>query len=102
MTSTLAQPVADILDLREIAPSERHAMIFGRFDALQLGQSLQILNDHNPQPLRYQFDGRSYGQFEWSALETGPTVWSVQITRLGKNASVPAGDSCCSGGACCG
>lgn len=102
MTSTLAQPVADLIDLREIPPRQRHALIFGRFDALQPGQSLQLVNDHDPQPLRYQFDDRAYAQFEWTALEAGPAVWRVQITRTGQRAAVPAGDSCCSGGACCG
>ena len=102
MTTTLANPFADVLDLRAISPRERHAMIFSRFDALQPGQYMQILNDHNPQPLRHQFEERCSGQFEWTALENGPTVWHVQIARTAHKAVVPAGDSCCSGGACCG
>lgn len=104
MTSTPTL-TADTLDLREIAPRERHATIFGRFDALLPGQSLQLLNDHSPQPLRYQFDARSTGQFEWIALESGPAVWRVQITRVAAAAAPSAraaGGSCCSGGACCG
>lgn len=102
MTATLATPAARVLDLRDISPRERHARIFSLFDALQPGQSLQIVNDHNPQPLRYQFEDRSRDQFEWVALEAGPTVWRIQITRVGAQAAKPAGDSCCSGGACCG
>lgn len=104
MTATLSHP-ADVLDLRTIAPRERHALIFGRFGALSTTQSLQLVNDHNPQPLRYQFEDRFAGQFEWAALETGPAVWRVQITRIADAAPVAAGaqgDSCCSGGACCG
>ena len=104
MTNTLS-PTADTLDLREIAPRERHTTIFGRFDALLPGQSLQLLNDHSPQPLRHQFDARSAGQFAWTALESGPAVWRVQITRVAA-ATAPsarvASGSCCSGGACCG
>lgn len=102
MTSTLANAPAVTLDLREIAPRERHALIFGRFDALQPGQSLQLVNDHDPQPLRYQFENRSVGQFEWVALEAGPAVWRVQIKRTAGQAGPAVGDSCCSGGACCG
>ena len=104
MTTTLVQP-SEVLDLREIAPRERHTMIFHRFAGLSTGQSLQIVNDHNPQPLRYQFDDRAAGQFEWAALEAGPAVWRVQITRTAnvvRAASAPAPGSCCSGGACCG
>jgi uncharacterized protein (DUF2249 family) len=102
MTTTLTAP-ADVLDIRLIAPRERHALIFGRFDALPTGRSLQLVNDHNPQPLHFQFDDRYFGQFEWTALETGPAVWRVQITRVADGASPAEGarsSSCCSGGAC--
>ena len=102
MISTLATAPVTTLDLREIAPRERHATIFGRFDALQPGQSLQLLTDHDPQPLRHRFEERFVGRFEWTTLEAGPALWRVRITRIGAKASAAAGDSCCSGGACCG
>jgi uncharacterized protein (DUF2249 family) len=38
-------------------------------------------------------------------LEAGPTVWRIEITRIAAAAALSArakGDSCCSGGACCG
>ncbi|MEY4764779.1 MAG: hypothetical protein RI907_1452 [Pseudomonadota bacterium] len=104
MTETLTSPTHE-LDLRTIPPRERHPLIFGRFDALATGQSLQLVNDHNPQPLRYQFEDRAYGQFEWALLEAGPAVWRIQITRIAQPSAPSAaakGDSCCSGGACCG
>jgi len=43
-----------VIDVRTIAPYERHAQIFGRLDALGAGESLQIVNDHDPVPLRMQ------------------------------------------------
>lgn len=104
MTATLIQPT-HVLDLRTILPRERHALIFGRFAALTRGQALQLLNDHNPEPLRYQFEDRSFGQFEWTVLEAGPQVWRIQITRIAVAAAPQAAarsGSCCSGGACCG
>jgi uncharacterized protein (DUF2249 family) len=104
MTATLIQPTFE-LDLRTIAPRDRHPLIFGRFDALATRQALQLVNDHNPQPLRYQFEDRAPGQFEWVTLETGPSVWRIQIIRIADAVAPSAGaksDSCCSGGACCG
>jgi uncharacterized protein (DUF2249 family) len=104
MTATLTQPT-QVLELQKIPPRERHPLIFGCFDALHIGQALQLVNDHNPQPLRYQFQDRAYGQFEWATLEAGPAVWRIQITRVANAARPSAGaqaDSCCSGGACCG
>ena len=104
MTATLIQPTFE-LDLRNIAPRERHPLIFGRFDALATGQALQLVNDHNPQPLRFQFEDRAFGQFAWDTLEAGPAVWRIQITRTADTARPAATgqtSSCCSGGACCG
>ncbi len=100
--SALATATPPAIDLRTIAPRDRHALVFSRVDALQPGQSLHLLNDYDPQPLRFQLDDRAFGQFEWVAQESGPTVWRVQITRVGVKPIAVATDSCCSGGACCG
>ena len=110
MTSTIATPVdtpiatatAMPLDLRAIAPRARHAHVFSRFDALLPGQVLQLLNDHDPQPLRTEFARRCSGQFEWAVLQSGPALWRVQLTRTGAKPAPSASSSCCSGGACCG
>jgi uncharacterized protein (DUF2249 family) len=104
MTSTLTPPILE-LDLRTIPPRERHPLIFGRFDALATGQALQLVSDHNPRHLHHQFEDRAVGQFEWATLEAGPSVWRIQVTRIADAAARSAtskGDSCCSGGACCG
>ena len=87
------------IDVRTIPPYERHAQIFGSFDALQAGQALEIVNDHDPVPLRRQFEARSPGQFAWSYLQAGPALWRVQIGKLAASAD-ESGGSCCSGGAC--
>lgn len=97
-----ATPVAVIVDLRTIAPRDRRALIFGRFDALQPGQAWQLANDLDPQPLRFQIEDRAFGEFEWTVLESDPAVWRMQITRIGIQTKPGATDSCCSGGACCG
>lgn len=46
----------DRLDLREVPPPERHPKIFEAFEALDSGESLEIVNDHDPKPLYYQMD----------------------------------------------
>lgn len=89
---------ASLIDVRTIAPYERHALIFGRLDALDAGQSLQIVNDHDPVPLHLQLEGRAPGQYQWTYLQSGPQLWQIEITRKAAQAK----DSCCSGGACCG
>ncbi|MBI2858260.1 MAG: DUF438 domain-containing protein, partial [Chloroflexi bacterium] len=44
------------LDLRQIMPFERHELIFEKWDALKPGETLRIINDHDPKPLHYQFE----------------------------------------------
>lgn len=70
-----------LLDVRQIPPPERHPLIFGTFDSLAPGESLELVNDHDPKPLYYQFRFEKEGEFEWEYLEEGPRVWRVSITR---------------------
>lgn len=78
------------VDVCEIPPRERHALIFGSFDRLSPGEALMLINDHDPKPLFYQFQAESNGKFTWDYLETGPDVWRV---RIGKVKDVAA-DTC--------
>ena len=106
LTPTLTPPLKptdrSTLDLRLISPRDRHALIFARFDALKTGESLQLVSDHAPRPLRDQFEDRAPGQFNWSTLEAGPAQWRIRISRLTTAAIAAGNSSCCSGGACCG
>ncbi|MFP5451350.1 MAG: DUF2249 domain-containing protein [Thermoleophilia bacterium] len=70
-----------IIDVREIVPRERHPKIFATFEALSPGQSFQLVNDHDPKPLRYQFEAEMPDRFTWEYLEQGPETWRVQIGR---------------------
>ena len=102
MTYEFATPTTGSLDLRALAPRERQARVFSRFDALQPGETMQLLTDHDAQLLRAEFESRRANQFEWTVLDAGPSPWRGQVTRIGAGSAASAGDSCCSGGACCG
>jgi uncharacterized protein (DUF2249 family) len=69
------------LDVRVIPPREKHPTIHRTFDALQPGEQFVLVNDHNPKPLYYEFTAERPGQFTWSALEEGPTVWRIAIGK---------------------
>ena len=69
------------LDLREIMPFERHERILKLWDSLKPGESLRIINDHDPKPLRYQFQAEYQGHFEWEYEQSGPKDWIVTIKR---------------------
>lgn len=69
------------VDVRAIIPRERHPLIFSTFDALQPGESFELINDHDPKPLFYQFSFERNGAFSWEYLEQGPEVWRVRIGK---------------------
>jgi uncharacterized protein (DUF2249 family) len=70
-----------LLDVRVIPPREKHPAIFRTFEALEPGESFVLVNDHDPRPLRYQFEYEHPGEFDWQYLEEGPVVWRVAISR---------------------
>lgn len=72
------------IDVRTITPRDRHPLIFQTFDGLQPGESFVLVNDHDPKPLHYQFMHERDGLFDWTYLESGPTVWQVRISRKGQ------------------
>jgi uncharacterized protein (DUF2249 family) len=69
------------LDVRVIPPREKHPTIFQTFAGLGGGESFVLVNDHDPFPLRYQFEAEHPGEFGWEYLEEGPAVWQVRISR---------------------
>ncbi len=83
-----------LLDVRAIAPWDRHARILGIFDALPVGDAVVLTNDHDPRPLQHQFEGQRQGIFTWTYLDQGPELWRV---RIGKAAPLPQQDSICCG-----
>ena len=68
------------LDVRDVAPRDRHTLIFETFDALEAGDAFVLVNDHDPRPLYYQFAAEQPGRFTWYYLERGPD-WRVRIGR---------------------
>ena len=70
------------LDVRVIPPREKHPAIFQTFEALAPGEAFVLINDHDPFPLRYQFQAERSGQFSWDYLEQGPVVWRVRIGKV--------------------
>ena len=69
------------VDVRTIIPRERHPLIFNTFEELQPGECFQLVNDHDPKPLYYQFNAERQGEFTWEYVEQGPHVWRVNIGR---------------------
>jgi uncharacterized protein (DUF2249 family) len=42
------------LDVREVPPVDRHDKIHATFESMDPGETLTIVNDHEPKPLYYE------------------------------------------------
>ncbi|KQU67285.1 MULTISPECIES: DUF2249 domain-containing protein [unclassified Rhizobacter] len=94
--SQVSAPSLAVIDVRPIPRHERHALIFSTFRKLPVGRSMQLVNDHDPQPLQHQFHAEMPGAFSWEYVQAGPALWRVRITRQ----AVPdrhAAGGCCGG-----
>jgi uncharacterized protein (DUF2249 family) len=87
------------IDVRQIIPRERHSLIFQTFHALAANEAFELVNDHDPKPLYYQFAAEHPNQFTWDYLEQGPEVWRVRIGKsTNKQTATPTGQAskgCC-------
>jgi uncharacterized protein (DUF2249 family) len=71
-----------VFDVREIPGRVKHAQIFQRWQDLPVGEYFVLLNDHDPIPLRYQFEAEFKEAYSWEYLEQGPEEFRVKITKL--------------------
>jgi len=80
------------IDVREIAPRDRHTAIFATYRSLGVGETMELLNDHDPKPLHAQFRADLPGSFGWDVLQAGPELWRIRITKA---KSAHASGTCC-------
>lgn len=76
-----------ILDVRQLPPPQRHALIFDTYGKLNGGEEFVLVNDHDPKPLYYQFQAERPGEVSWEYIERGPEVWRVRIGRQSASAN---------------
>ena len=93
-SNTLAQQVHPF-DARGIAKRFRHAAIFGALDALQPGETMRFVNDHDPLPLLAQLQER-YGEallVEYRIRESGGVM--IDFTVAAGRPDEEEGCGCC-------
>lgn len=80
------------IDVRQLACEQRHSLIFSTFGSLAAGKAMELINDHDPKPLRNVFQAQYPDKFGWEYLEQGPLTWRVAITKL---ADAHSNGQCC-------
>lgn len=75
--------MADVKELNVtlLPPREKHPTIFQTFDSLKKDESFILINDHDPRPLRNQFQYERTDSFKWDYIEQGPEWWRVRLTK---------------------
>ena len=71
------------LDVRDIPPSERHQRIHAVFEELDSGETLTIVNDHEPKPLFYEFSAEieSFDADGYAVERTGPQEFVAEFPK---------------------
>lgn len=70
------------LDVRRIPVWERHPRILTAFDHLEVGAELRITSDHEPRPLRSEFERARPGRYVWLQRMLSPDHWEVVLRRV--------------------
>lgn len=73
---------AEQLDLREVERPRRHPLVFAKFDALGVGESFELINDHDPIPLHGQMDAMRPQQVNWEYIVRGPGIFHIKVSRI--------------------
>ena len=70
------------LDVRPLRKPDKHPAIFQAYAAVPVGESLVIVNDHDPRHLHDEFEVEHPGGYAWEYLAKDPGAWRIQITKL--------------------
>lgn len=61
---------------------QRHPRIMEAFDALDMGAELRIISDHEPRPLRGEFERTRPGTYVWVQRMHSADHWEVTLRRV--------------------
>jgi len=71
------------LDVREIPPVNRHTKIHETFAAMDAGDVLTIINDHEPKPLYYEMAAEvpSFDEAQYAVFKDGPNTFVASFPK---------------------
>ena len=70
------------LDVRPLRKPDKHPAIFQAYAAVPPGESLVVVNDHDPRHLRDEFEVEHPGGYAWDYLARDRGAWRIRITKL--------------------
>ena len=70
------------VDVRGVEPRLRFEMIMGAYEALAVGEAMELAVDHDPSCMYYTLKGtRGDEAFDFEYLERGPETWRVRVVK---------------------
>lgn len=75
---------ATTLDVRDVPPAERHDQIHDAFAALSSGETLTIVNDHEPTPLFYEMQAEvnAFDDDGYTVEQRGPAEYVAEFPKV--------------------
>jgi uncharacterized protein (DUF2249 family) len=70
------------LDVRPLRKPDKHPAVFQAYAAVPVGESLVLVNDHDPRHLRDEFEIEHPGSYTWDYLAKDRGDWRIRITKL--------------------
>lgn len=70
------------LDVRPMRKPDKHPVIFRAYDKLPAGESLLLVNDHDPRHLHDEFEVEHPGGYTWEYIAKDRGDWRIRITKL--------------------
>ena len=71
------------LDVRPVEPKDRYERIIGAYESLAVGQTMELVVDHDPQCMYYTLRAtRGDDAFTFEYLEQGPETWRVIVGKV--------------------
>lgn len=72
------------IDVREIPPNERHDRIHATFEGLDAGETLTIINDHEPKPLYYEMAAEvpAFDEDAYAVDREGPSKFVARFPKV--------------------
>jgi uncharacterized protein (DUF2249 family) len=71
-----------VLDLRSTPAWERHGIVCGAFTDLRDDETLHLIYDYEPQPLRRRFESTFSHRFVWTQRRLARERWEISLRKL--------------------
>lgn len=70
------------IDVRTLEKGFKKDIIFKAFEELSVGETMELVNDHDPKPLYQQFMLNYSEKFVWEYFEQGQKYGELELLKI--------------------